>query len=223
MLPPLVERYLRFACPSSRDIIGATLQQSGALRADNHDPWMRFTAREHFTLDPIAFHWDAWVASGPVMRVRVRDSYERHAGSSGASLFGVVPVGSQRPSRELTEASLVRFLAESVWIPPMLRDARIQWQELALRRMRATLRDRQNAASVDFTFEESGEISQAETERYRDVHGTVVLTPWRGYFEEYEPLNGMMVPRAAHVQWLTAEGPVEVWRGRITSAAFAYR
>lgn len=223
MGPPLVERYLRFACASTRNIASARLQQSGTLRAERHDAWTRFTATEHFTLDPIAFRWDAWVASGPLMRVRVRDGYERRAGSSGAWLFGVFPIGVQRASARLNEASLVRFLAESVWIPPMLRNSQIQWQELQTQKLRATLRDGATAVSVDFTFAESGEISQAETERYREVHGTLVLTPWRGYFEEYEPINGMMVPRSAHVQWITSDGPIDVWRGRIASAVFAYR
>lgn len=223
MVPPLVERYLRFACASTHTITGAMLKQSGMLRADKDDPWMRFTASEHFTLDPIGFRWDAWVASGPIVRVRVHDGYERHAGSSAAALFGFFPLGSQHASTQVNQASLVRFLAEGAWIPPMLRDARIQWQETHERHARATLRDGESVASVNFTFEESGEISQVQTERYRDVHGTPVLTPWRGYFEEYEPVNGMVVPRMARVQWITEKGEIDVWRGRVLNATFSYR
>lgn len=38
----------------------------------------------------------------------------------------------------MNEASLMRMLAESAWIPPLLRDERIEWTEVATQTLRAT-------------------------------------------------------------------------------------
>ncbi len=154
------------------------------------------------------------------MRIRVKDAYEQQAGSSSASLFGIVPIGAQPGSREMNEASLARFLAESVWIPPFLRDRRIEWEEREPQTLRAHLTDGGVSAWVDFKFRPSGEIAQVETERYRDVRGSLVLTPWRGTFQAFEPIDGMMVPSKAFVEWLASQGPIEVWRGRVDGAVF---
>lgn len=210
-----------FACASQRKIASATLRQDGFLRADAGEPWMLFTATERFVLDPLAFRWDAAVCRG-FLRINVRDKYANGRGCSSARLLGLIPLGSQNGTPQANEASLVRMLAESPWIPPLLRDERIAWEECGPDALRATLCDRGICASATMTFAANGEIVAVEALRYRDVRGTPVLTPWRGRFEDYEPMDGMMLPRTAKVEWIGPEGAVEVWRGRITDASFEY-
>jgi hypothetical protein len=218
--PPLVARYLQFACASQRTLTNAMLMQQGVMRADRANPWMPFTAMERFTIDPIGFRWVAWAQQGAFVRVRVSDAYKNGRGASNAKLFGFFTVGSQRPGPELNEASLLRYLAESAWIPPLLGDSRIEWQELSANRLQATLRDDITTASVTFTFGENAQIQTVEAQRYRDVHGAPVLTPWRGHFDDYEPMDVFVIPRTARVEWLPSQGPVEVWRGRIIDARY---
>lgn len=194
--------------------------QEGALRADRESPWMPFLAMERFTVHPVAFRWVAWARRGSFVRVRISDRYENDQGGSSAKLFGLITIASQHGTREVNEASLARYLAESAWIPPMLRDPRFSWQELEPQKFRATLRDATTTASVDITFAETGEIRLVETQRYRDVRGTPVLTPWRGRYEDYEPMDGFVIPRSAYVEWVPPEGAVEVWRGRIVDARY---
>lgn len=180
---------------------------------------MIFTATERFTLDPLAFRWEASVCRG-FLRISVRDMYERGRGASIAKLFGLIPLGSQSATPQVNEASLVRMLAESPWIPTLLRDERIAWEEVSSQALRATLTDGGVRASATITFAAEGEIAAVDALRYRDVRGAQVLTPWRGRFKEYEPMNGMLLPLRAYVEWIPPEGAVEVWRGRITGASF---
>jgi hypothetical protein len=204
-------------------MMNAMLMQQGELRAYRDDPWMPFTATEHFSVHPIAFRWLAWVRQSAFVRVRVSDRYENGHGDSSAKLFGVVTVASQRASPEVNQASLVRYLAESPWLPPFFADARLEWQELNTSTVRATLRDRLVTAAVDITFGANGEIERVETQRYRDVHGKPVLTPWHGYFEDYEPMEGLVIPRSARVEWAPLGDAFEVWRGRIVDAKYSMR
>jgi hypothetical protein len=184
---------------------------------------MPFTAMERFTVDPVSFRWVAWVGGNGIMRVRVSDAYRNGRGASNAKLFGVITVASQRATREVNEASLVRYLAESAWIPSLLGDPRIEWEERDAQKVRATPRDGNVTALVDMTFGERGEIRFVETHRYRDVRGTPVLTPWRGRFDEYSRMGPFVIPRSAKVEWNPPEGAIEVWRGYIIGARYRLR
>jgi hypothetical protein len=219
-VPEPVARYLRFALASSRAISGATLHQRGALRDSADARWMPFSAVERFSIEPVGFRWIAWIRPSPLLALRVCDAYQHGRGASNASLFGLVSVGSQRGSRAINEASLVRFLAESPWIPPLLASSRIQWQTCDARTARASLSDSGHTVAVDFTFGDAGEITRVSTQRYRAVGKESVLTPWRGYFTDYEPMDGMMIPGSARVEWAPPSGRFEVWRGQIVDARF---
>ena len=196
------------------------LEQRGQLRATAEGSWTPFSATETFGTQPISLYWRAFVRQNPAVFLTVSDSYENGHGASAAKLYGVIPLGTQRGTPEVDSASLLRFLAESPWLPTMMGDPRIVWNAGDERSARATLRDGGNAVSADFTFGESGEVTSVTALRYRDVNGTPVLTPWRGHFADYEPIERMMIPTTARVEWMPAEGAFEVWRGHITDARY---
>lgn len=154
------------------------------------------------------------------MFLTVRDSYRNGHGASGAKLYGIVPLATQRNTPEVDSASLLRFLAEAPWVPAFLADPRIVWEAIDDRNARATLRDAGNSVTAQFTFGESGEVTTVSALRYRDVNGTPVLTPWRGHFAHYEPIERLMIPTTARVEWAPPEGAFEVWRGHITDARY---
>ena len=105
--------------------------------------------------------------------------------------------------------TLVRYLAEAAWIPTAwLPGEGITWTEVDHTTARPTLTDLETTVSVDVQFDEHGEIKRISTMRYRDVNGTMVLTPWIGYFRDYACIYGMMIPMAADVQWDLPRGNV---------------
>jgi hypothetical protein len=87
---------------------------------------------------------------------------------------------------------------------------------------RASLTDCGLSVWVDFRFSARGEIVETATERYRDVAGKAVRTPWVGRFWDYERLDGMMVPRQGEVAWLLPEGRFPYWRGRIEESEYTF-
>jgi len=85
---------------------------------------------------------------------------------------------------------------------------------------RVTLRDAGLAVSLDVHFGASGEIARVEGERYRDVNGTGVLTPFEGRYDRFVRREGVMVPASAEVAWLLPAGRFDYWRGRPVEVSY---
>jgi hypothetical protein len=221
-LPSPVRRYFEFAlAPRQRMIERAHLRQHGVMRAEAGAAWKRFTAVEHFSTHPVGFVWDATMEMIPLLPVRIRDGYADGAGASAASLGGLIPIAKIGGTPEVASSSLLRYLAESAWLPTaLLPQSGVRWTGIDRDHASATLTDRGVTVSMDVTFGDRGEIVRIAAIRYRDMHGTPVLTPWSASFEDYTRIEGMMIPLSGQVEWGPPEGSLAVWRARVTSAAF---
>ena len=220
-LPPPVARYLEFAVDQGRPLVHrARLSQSGTF-ALAPAAWKRFTAVEYFTVHPPAFVWDAQIHMNRLLSVRVRDSYLGGIGAMHAAVAGVVPIVDQTGTPEIGAAALLRYLAEAVWLPTALLPCEgVSWTSIDDARARATISDGGVSVSMDVTFGSAGEIVSIRAMRHRDANGVAVLTPWVGRFGEYEHRDGLMVPRAAEVEWVLADGPSPYWRGHMVEASY---
>lgn len=200
----------------------ARFEQAGTFRARG-DSWVPFTAVEHFSVRPPGFVWDAQMRMAPLVLVHVRDSYMDGEGSMEGRLAALVPVVDQRGPFAMASGALVRYLAESVWLPTaLLPSAGVEWSAISDSAARATLFDGSTTVSLDVFFGPRGEIVRASTARYRDVNGHAVLTPWVCHFADYERMDGMMVPRSGSVEWVLPQGTLPYWRGRIERARYRY-
>jgi hypothetical protein len=73
---------------------------------------------------------------------------------------------------------------------------------------------------MDAHFGPSGEIVRVTAERFRDVDGVGVPTPFEGAWSAYRRAGEMMIPAAGEARWLLPEGPHAFWRARITAVEF---
>jgi hypothetical protein len=220
-LPGPVQRYFAFALrPGQRFIESALSVQQGEF-AINPGQWRPFTATHHATVRPPGFVWDAIIRMAPGMPMRVRDSYIGGVGRMHGRFAGLVPVVDQSGTPEMASGSLHRYLAEAPWIPTaLLPAAGVTWAAIDEARARATISDFGTTVSVEFEFDERGAIVGMSAERFRDVGGTAVLTPWAGRFRSYREIGGMQVPEEGEVSWILPEGPHTYWRGRITEVSY---
>ncbi|MEA2563031.1 MAG: hypothetical protein QOH06_4535 [Acidobacteriota bacterium] len=221
-LPAPVVRYFEFALTldQQRDqplIRTARIEHEGEFRGSLDAPWSPFKSVQHFSVDPPGFVWDAAIRMGPLMTVRVRDSYLEGNGSMRASVAGLIPVVNAWGRTDLASGALHRYLAESVWLPTaLLPGAGVTWEPIDDNAARATLSDSGVSVSLDFRFNEKGEVVSVYTPgRYRDVNGKGVQTPWEGQFRGYERMKSVMVPREGEVAWILPEGRLTYWRGRV--------
>jgi hypothetical protein len=57
-------------------------------------------------------------------------------------------------------------------------------------------------------------------ERYRDVGGKAVLTPWTGRYGDYREFGGFRVPASVEVAWDLEKEPFSYARFRITTLQY---
>jgi hypothetical protein len=221
-LPAPVARYFGAVLGNNNPVVRyARLTQQGQfLLRPTPDGWRPFVATEHMGTAGAGFVWDARIRFAPGFDVHVRDSFVNGAGGMVATLMGVWPLVAVEGTPEIGAGALQRYLAELVWLPTALLPRQgVVWTELDDSSARATLTVNNITVSLDFYFGADNLVNRVYTpERFRDVNGRTVPTPWQGRFWRYEEHDGMKIPMAGEVEWLLPDGPQIYWRGEITEA-----
>lgn len=222
-LPAPVVRYFQFALTPDQPLARhARVHQRGEF-ATKPGEWRRMRATQTFWVKPPGFVWDAAITMGPGVDVRVRDGYFGGSATMKAAIGGLIPVANRADTPGLAEGALLRYLAEAPVIPAaLLPSAGVSWTPLGDSSARATLSDAGLTVSMDVHFGESGEITRINADRYRDVGGSGVATPFIGRWREYRRLEGMMVPGAGDATWVIDGAPFTFWRAKLTEASFEY-
>jgi Family of unknown function (DUF6920) len=225
-LPAPVLRYFRMALKDGQPLIrSARMTQRGEfLVAPKDNRWGPFEATQHFSADPPGFVWDARMRLSSLMDVRVRDAYLAGHGSMEARAAALVPVLEEEGKTELDAAALQRYLAEAIWFPTaLLPRPGLTWKAVDTTRARATLTDSGVTVSLEFRFNEKGEITGVFSPgRYREEGGKFVLTPWIVTVRRYEERSGMRIPIEAEVSWRPPDGPQPYWKGKIVDARYEF-
>lgn len=225
-LPAPVARYFRLALKDGQPFIRrAYFRQTGHLRIDEKsERWRRFEADQVVVPGRPGFVWDARIRLAPFVPVRVRDAYVAGRGSGQVSLLSVFPLAREQDRAELNSGALHRYLAEAVWCPTaLLPDAGVHWRGLDDDRAVATLTDSGVTVSLEFRFDEAGEITGVYTPgRYGRFKGNYRLVPWEGHFRHYQERHGLRVPTEGEVGWHLPGGWWSFWKGNITEIHYDF-
>jgi Family of unknown function (DUF6920) len=223
-LPAPVARYLRFAVkPGRAPVVAARLVSTGEFRlGESGDKWVSFKADQLFAAVRPGFVWDARMRLAPGVGIRVVDAYVGGSGTMRAAIGGLVTVADAPDTPMLAGGELMRWLAETPWLPTaLLPGGSVEWSALDEHSARATVHDGALEVSADFRFGSAGEVSEVFVPaRPRDVDGTFIDTPWSGRFGAYAEEDGMMVPHEGVVQWHLPGGELPYWRGKISGARY---
>jgi hypothetical protein len=228
-LPAPVARYLAFALPREwARIRTARVWWTGEFQMRPGGGWRPFDAEQRFTARPPGFVWDARIRMLPLLPmvpVRVRDGYVAGAGTMLGRVGGLLTVVDEGGTPEMAAGALARWLGEAAWFPTVLvpdatRPDGVRWEAVDDATARATITDGATTVSADFHFAPTGELTGMTAMRYRDVHGTGVLTPFEGRYRDYARHDGMMIPTSAEVAWLLPEGRFPYWRGRVARVEY---
>jgi hypothetical protein len=222
-LPAPVARYFRFALKDGQPIVRtARIRHAGEFNLN--DKWIPFASEQHFSTHPPAFVWDARMKMNSLMNVRVRDAYLNEQGLMQAKIFGLFTVMNAEPNKKLAAGALQRYLAESAWQPTaLLPGETLKWTAIDENRALATLTDGATKISLEFKFNETGEITGVfSPARFKEVDGEYKSFPWAGRFWNYRERGGMMIPIEGEVEWQMPECREPYWRGRITEAEYEF-
>lgn len=218
-LPAPVARYFRLVLKEGQPLIRlARITQSGVLRTDTTtERWLPFEAEQVVTGVSPGFLWNAKVGMAPLLHVRVRDTYIAGQGGGQVSLLSAISIESAHGASEMNSGALHRYLAEAVWYPTaLLPSANLQWTAIDDAKALATLTDSGNKVSLEFRFNDAGEISGVYTgSRYGRFEGGFKQAGWEGHFRNYAERNGMRVPAEGEVGWYIGGAWRSVWKGKI--------
>lgn len=225
-LPAPVARYFRSVLKDGQPLVrAARLIQAGEFRiGEAEDGWRPLDAKQWFSAPTPGFVWDASIRRAPFVNVRVRDAYVRGEGFMEARLMALLTLLDERGKAELNAGALQRYLAEAVWFPTALLPSQgLTWSAIDDATALATLTDSGTTVSLQFRFNAAGEVVGVFAPgRYREVRGSYQLTPWAGYFRNYEQRMGMRIPTEGAVEWQLLEGNLPYWRGRIVEAEYEF-
>ncbi len=207
-LPAPVARYFRATLKEGQPFIRtARMQQQGEFWMKGK--WIPFTSEQYFSATPPGMIWDADMQMNPVLNVRVRDAYVGGQGFMQGKLLALLPVMDEQGNAELKAGAMQRYLAEAVWLPTaLLPSDNLQWSAIDETRALATLTDAGLSVSLEFGFNDSGEIISLYTpgRYYHEDDGRNVLQPWAGYHRVYEEHSGMRIPVEGGVEWQLPNG-----------------
>jgi hypothetical protein len=201
-LPPLVQQWLHFS-----NVIGKSpnpivnLKQTGRMKLSPDDEWIPFNAEQWFTADPPAFLWTANVGTS-LMNFRGRDVFSGGKGSMQIKLYGIFNI-VQESGDKIDQASMIRFISETIWLPWTATAEYLQWEDLGNNRVKVSMHWGDTGAFGVFTFDEMGRPISFEAKRYYSRNGDSSLENWMITIdpESYDSFDGIVIPTRATVAW----------------------
>jgi hypothetical protein len=223
-LPPPVAHYFRHVLTDGQKLIRvAKMHQSGVLRTSTTtERWASFTASQLVVPPAPGFVWHAKISMPLAAHVRVLDSYIGGVGSGRVSPLSAFAVASAAGAPELNSGALHRYLAEVVWCPTaLLPQSGVVWSPMNDHAAMATLTDRGTTVSLEFRFNEVGEVTGIYSPgRFGRFDGGYKRVPWEGHFRDYQIQAGMRIPLYGEVGWYNDGALQLVWKGNVLEAQY---
>lgn len=200
-LPPVVHKWLTYSGVVGKErITSARSRQTAEMRMKKENPWMPLTAKQYFTVDQPGYIWIAKVKAAPLVHIAARDKYHEGRGNVLIKLASLITVADSR-GPEIDQGSLVRYLAETVWIPGAALSSHITWEKIDVRSARATMSYGGVTASGVFSFNDRGEVTNFTAQRYGDFGGQYSMETWTIQVGDYREFDGIRVPTRGDVTW----------------------
>lgn len=201
-LPAPAGRYLGLVgALAAAPITAARLRHGGTFRPAIDGAWRPIRGVQYLAAEPPGFVWWGRVRLAPGLEIAARD---RSAGGEGGMRIALASalVLADASGPELDAGALQRLLAELVWLPTALLDARhVAWLPRDASSARARLRVGGREVEVTFHFGADGLPERLTALRFRDVKGRGVLTPWTGRCADWREVGGVRVPFRMEASW----------------------
>ncbi|WP_373071578.1 DUF6544 family protein [Sulfurimonas sp.] len=205
-LPKPVQKYFHLVLKDKSAIINrAYVSQVGEFRMDeNSEKFSKTEAQQFFSTKPKGFTWHAKISIDAGIYVNVFDSYIDSKAGIKAKFLSVYTVVDQFEKKELNEAALQRYLAEAIWYPTALLPSQgVKWTSIDANTAKATITDGDTTTSLEFSFNEKGEISSIYSpNRFRGVDDHYIATPWSCKVSNYVQKDHYLIPQYGEVSWL---------------------
>jgi len=219
-LPEPVQRWLAYSNVIGREkIYCARLKQKGEFRLAPDKNWMPFTAEEYYATAKPAFLWKTKMRMAPMLSIVGRDRYYQGHGHMLIKLLSLIPVANVEGT-EIDQATLLRYLNETMWFPGAAAKKFIQWDAIDDNSAKATMSFAGTSASAVFYFNDVGQLTNMTADRYRFVDGAFQLDAWSTPIAEYGEFQGVRVPTKGRGLWGLDDGDFEYIRLEISEIEY---
>ena len=212
-LPKPVQRYFNHILKEGQPYISyARLKHKGQFKAGLDKDWKNITGEQYATTENPGFIW-----KGATKMFVARDLYISNKGQLIVSLFSIYNIVNEGKGK-YNSGELLRWLGESILYPTnFLPNERLHW--FPMDNNTANLTFNYNGLSLFFkiTFNEMGEITEMETERYM---GENDLETWIIKPTHYKELNDLIIPTSFDVLWRLEKGDFSYAKFNITEVAY---
>jgi hypothetical protein len=193
-LPQPVQKYFKLAIPANQPYIRCVrLKHVGQFKTAPDKPSKDIIGEQYFITSSPGFIW-----KGKLGPVTAQDMYLVDKGKLSVSLLETFPI-MKTEGETVDQGELLRWLGESVWFPTnLLPNDQLEWEPIDS--ATAKLIYNHNNLSIYFivSFNEKGEITQLQTERY--YKGKNLVT-WIGHCSGYKMIHGFTIPTEIKATW----------------------
>jgi len=198
-LPEPVQLYFKHVLKEGQPYISyVRLSHDGYFKPDQKKDWVEIEGEQYFTSKKPGFIWKARTSL-----FTVRDMYISGKGRIIVSLFSFFKiVNGEGP--DYNQGELLRWLGEGVWFPTnLLPNEHLEWTPIDSESAGLTFNYNGLSLFYKVSFNEKGEITQLETERYM---GEESLETWIGRVGDYKEINGIIIPTKIEAIWRLEAG-----------------
>ena len=221
-LPEPVRRSMRRSGVIGREMPSSVVvQQEGRIRTSPDRKWLRFVAREVFTLDPPGFVWDARLKPAGITAGRAVDSLDHGRGKMKVRLLGLTTVVDET-GPEMDQGAAMRWLNETMWFPTVWASDTIMCEPIDAVSAAGTLKTERTSVTAEFRFDEEGRLVDMLADRYRDADDGFVMTPWSTPLTGHARFDGIEVPSSGRAVWKIDDDVFEYIQIRITGIRYSY-
>ncbi|OEF95700.1 DUF6920 family protein [Desulfuribacillus alkaliarsenatis] len=220
-LPEPVQNWLLTAGVLESERIYTVRSKQAALARFNkdHGEWTPLKAEQHFTVNEPGFIWSAKFNMAPFLHIAARDMYKDGKGNmliKFQSLFTI----ADSTGYEMDQGTMVRYLAEIVWMPTAALEDYIVWEEIDEFSAKATMTYKDVSATGIFTFDEQGNPVHFIADRYGEFDGEFIMLPWVATMSEHTIIDGFKVPVNADITWKLDTGDYTWYSLEVTDIEF---
>jgi hypothetical protein len=207
-LPPLVQRYLRYAGVVGRSRVqSARVALAGTMRPAPGAAWMAITAEQHTFFDrpERIFLMHASRAGVPFEALHL---YAGDAATMRVKLASVVPIVDAKGPEMNRAETVTMFNDMCVLAPATLIDSHVRWESIDAHTVAATFTNAGNTIAAVLSFDDAGALTSfASDDRLESADGKTFRSyRWTTPLRDYRDYHGTRLASHGEAAWRHPEG-----------------
>lgn len=206
-LPMIVHTWLRKSGVIGKPVIQfVRLKQKGEMRTKQNSKWMKFSARQYFTVEKPRFVWQTTVHVLPMVTLSGRDEFMNGEGHLLIKLLSLFTIAKSGNDEKMNSATMIRYLAEISWFPSAALNQFIRWEPVDSFSARAIMDFQGVRAEGVFHFNPAGDFVRFTADRFMGNGKNAKTEKWLVEATGYKEFHGYHIPNKNKVTWQLQTG-----------------